>query len=184
VTTTFAVTSPSVAIESMTFRINPVSGTEWTYQWYFQYDLESPEDPIPGATGASYTVLMGPDDSGVGQGYYRVRATGSGGATATTLVQLIDSSRSYPTVRAEETQNATLDMTLSAASPVGVGPWTYQWYFTPTAGTENPIFGATGNKYIISDVECAQRGNYRLQVNDSCGRNASVTAVLSVQNCP
>jgi hypothetical protein len=92
-----------------------------------------------------------------------------------------------PQVTLESKNHANLDVTYTAG--VGAGPWTFQWYLTPWAGGgEQRLSGATASQYTIQSVDCAQRGTYRVDAIDGCGKSfqypANNEAWLYKAGCP
>ena len=65
---------------------------------------------------------------------------------------------------------------------------TFQWYLTPLGGVEQLISGATASQYTVRSVGCAQRGIYRADAKDGCGKTffytANNEAGLNQAGCP
>jgi hypothetical protein len=142
-----------------------------SYQWNFN------GTPIPGATGATYTV---PSASSADVGNYSVTVT-NGVASITSSVATIAVGSSI-----------TLNPTALSLHPTqigsffvagqGVGTLSYQWFQIPSGGTTGvSIPGATSTNYVSPPVDLSYDGSqYYATVTDSCGPLTSSNASLTV----
>ena len=160
----------AVVFTNVTFTVHPITGTGWNYHWYYNGSA------IGGAASASYTVTMDATGNNSGAGTYMVVATNTSGGTATGQMELTSSYPGGPSMQADPSQNATMDVTLGAVQTEGngIGTWAYQW-----SGPNGNIANATNSSYTISPLDCADSGNYQVQIIDGCSDSTSVSATLS-----
>jgi hypothetical protein len=167
VTTTATISGPVILTQPASQHVCTGAGILLTvsanyaasYQWSFN------GAPIPGATGASYTV---PAAAAANAGNYSVTVTnGIGNVTSSMAVVAVGSTiTSNPTnLSLRPAQTA-----LFGVSAQGLSPFTYQWYQIPAGGTTGvAIAGATSNLYTTPGVDLTYNGaKYYAIVTDSC----------------
>lgn len=157
--------------EATTFDAGRVQGTEpFTYQWL------KDGQPVPGATGATYTI---PAVLVVHAGGYQVEISNSTGArivsrtavltTTAVPVSLVDGAE--PVDRSQTEGLPTSFRVLVAGSPI----LSYQWFKDGT-----PIEGATAPAYSLEAVSAADAGLYTVEVVNRLNTVTSRAARLTV----
>lgn len=136
-----------------------------TYQWYLN------NVPIPGATGATYTIAS---SSAADVGVYTIVATNSAGSTSESFSL---SMVTLPVFTAQPTsQTAVLGGSASfSAAATGSPAPTYQWYLNGS-----PIPGATQATYTIAEVAASDAGDYTVNATNPAGASASNTVTLTI----
>ncbi|GAA4331584.1 hypothetical protein GCM10023184_23630 [Flaviaesturariibacter amylovorans] len=141
------------------------TGAALTYVW------KKDDVLIPGATSATYTVNAA---AAADAGTYEVIVTGTCGmdsVSATLTVNAITAITTQPVPRAAcANGSATFGVTAVGAN------LSYQWLLNG-----NPITGATGATYTVTNASTANVGNYSVQVNGACGNvtSAEVAFILT-----
>jgi hypothetical protein len=152
--------------QTATFAVQANGSAPLSYQWYFG------ADPIPGATGSTYSFVIDfPDVAG----NYSVEVTnpfGSLRSAAATLVVLAE-----PVILTQpQSRIAALGDTVTfSVSAIGEAPLTYQW-----SHGGQPIAGATQPSYTIASVTAADAGSYFVEVSNFSGSATSDTVTLSI----
>jgi len=145
------------------------TGTGLTYQW------RKAGTPIPGATGATYTI---PSVVVGNAGNYDVVITGTcGTVTSNTVTLTVNTSPAITTQPAGTSACVGASASFSVTA-TGTG-LTYQWR---KAGSNIP--GATGTTYTITSVVPGDAGNYDVVITGTCGTVTSNTVTLTVNNPP
>jgi kumamolisin len=140
-----------------------VSGTPTLgYQWLLN------GTPIPGATGASFTIpVVAAGDAGA----YALTGTNSYGSATSSSAALIPITAA-PTA---QTTNVGLAATFSVTVPSTGGPYAFQWLFNGT-----PISGATGASYTIPQASSASAGSYSVTITTATGSATTTPVALTV----
>lgn len=152
---------------NVTFTVG-VTGTEpFSYQW------QQDETAIPAATNATL-IVSNIQPSNIFS--YRVVVTNVTGA-ATSQVATITVNSSAPVITvAPASTTVAVGLTASFSSTVnGTQPLALHWQFNRTN-----IPGATGSALLLSNVQPANAGPYRIVANNDLGTMFSTEAVLAV----
>lgn len=145
-----------------------VTGTEpFGYQW------QQDEVAIPGATNVSLTVTNIQPDNTSG---YRVVVTNLVGAVTSQVVS-ITVCNSMPVITWTPVSATTVPgFTASFSATInGTQPLATRWQFN-----QSDLPGATGTSLVISNVQYADAGSYRVIANNDLGTAFSRDAVLTV----
>ena len=145
-----------------------LTGTEpFGYQW------QQDEVAIPGATNVSLTVTNIQPDNTSG---YRVVVTNVVGAV-TSQVASITATNSMPVITSAPVSVTTVPgLTASFSAMVnGTQPMATRWQFN-----QSDLPGATGTSLVLSNVQYANAGSYRVVANNDLGTAFSRDAVLTV----
>lgn len=165
------VESPSVTMASVTLELNPDGGGVWTYACEeFDGVGWSPGNP----PNQNSLIIPTTDSTKLGH-LFRITAA-QGETTASVLGTLEQTFPWSPSFHVQAVQRGTADVRYTAASPIGVGPWTYQWFKDAVL-----IPGATDNSYEISAVDCSKQGTYQVRISDSCVASATADGTVT---CP
>jgi len=164
-----------VQYETAVFTVTAEGTPPLFYQWRFNGQT------LSGATNASLVLTNVEPEQG---GTYSVvvwNAAASTSASATLTVRPLPVITQQPvggTVGAGS--NFTLRVTAT-----GTGPVSYQWQFQPVGGTEfGNLSGATAATLVLSNVQLAASGLYRVLVTDTVGTRVSAEAEVIVLEKP
>ncbi|MGC9034604.1 MAG: lamin tail domain-containing protein [Verrucomicrobiia bacterium] len=148
------------------FNVSVCGIPPFNFQWYFN------DSPIAGETNSALTIKQAqPQNTGY---YYAVISNIAGSVTssyAALVVQLPPSIKKQPqsiTNQSEETVVFTVEMD-------GLPPFQYQWQFN---GANIP--GATNATLVLTNIQPANAGTYRVQVINAAGSILSDAATLTV----
>ena len=157
------------ATQSATFQAL-ASGTEpLSYQWW-----KDGVTPVPGATGASYTI---PNAQVSDTANYTLVVTNSFGAVTSATAQLTVLVPPAPSIT-NQPAGFTLEQGYSRLLRVGADglpPLSYQWTIGGTA-----IAGATDAEYAILYAQGTDAGNYQVVVTNNGGATTSGVATVTV----
>jgi alpha-tubulin suppressor-like RCC1 family protein len=156
----------AVLASSAHFEVRALGTGELAYQWFHN------DQPIPGATEASYAIAAASFADG---GDYAVRVTSSRGSWLSPNVQLrLVLEPSISQVPRDQTAVAG-GVALFSVEAEGTGPLRYQWRFE---GEDLP--GRTTPVLEIKNVSEAHSGEYQVIVSNDYGSVASLPAALIV----
>ena len=113
------------------------------------------------------------------QGHAYQLQVGAGGATPfATAYALAWNSTPIPQVSASATTVGTGGAAVLTVTPVGSGPFTYQWYLGASGNTASPVAGATGSTVTTPSLTAGT--SYWVQVTSAGGVYNSATIAISV----
>jgi hypothetical protein len=153
------------------------TGTSLTYQWYIG-SSGTTTTPAPNGTGTQLTVSPSTTTN------YWVRVTGQCAPVAnsrTAIVTVTCAPPSVPAPLASPSSIASGQSSILSVSPMGTGPFTYQWYVGSSGVTANPINGATS---LSTTVSPATTTSFWVRVTGQCAPVAdSPSTTVTVAAC-
>jgi len=154
---------------SPTFLVAATGNPAPTYQW------ELNGNPIPAATGSTYTVVSA--QAGNAGSYTVVVTNSQGGSTSNPAILTVDSPPTLLLSPQNQSVPAGATVAFLVAANGSPAP-TYQWYFNGVA-----INGQNQELLTLSNVTTAAAGTYSVQVANSIG-SLSASAQLVVNGPP
>ncbi len=149
-----------------TFQVTASSGTTMTYQW------RKNGANITGAILSSYTI---PVVTSTDVGNYSVKIVNAAGSVVSANAALtIATTPSITTQPASLTATQGFSRTLSVVAS-GTSPLAYQWSLNGT-----PLLDATNAALLLTNIQTADAGPYRVTVTNPWGAVTSSTATLTV----
>ncbi len=159
--------------QSATFTVSLAGAPPFTYQWRYNGGA------IAGATNQTLT-LVGVQSSQ--EGAYSVLVQNSAGsvlsASANLAVLIPATVTTQPTNVAVRLGPVPTNAVFAVVA-IGTGTLRYQWLFNDV-----PIPGATAPQLVITDVQFAHEGVYRVRVQDDIGPTLSDAVTLSILVTP
>lgn len=153
-----------------TFTVAATGNPAPTYQWRF-YGTN-----LPGATGTAYTRS---NAQPAHAGNYSVLVSNSQGSVASSNAALTVVTTDSPPVLTAYPQSqvaiAGSTVTLTATAQ-GTAPLNFQWEFNGS-----PIAGATGTALLLTNIQPASTGSYRVRVSNTAGTDTSLPATVTVR---
>ena len=150
----------------VSFQVSVCGIPPYYYQWFFNDSL------IDGATNNLLTIRKAqPEHTGM---YYVVVSNIAGSVTssvASLVVQLPPVIKKQP----QSTTNLSEDTVVFTVEMDGIPPFIYQWQFN---GTNIP--NATNSILVLTNIQPANAGTYRVQVFNTAGSVLSEPATLTV----
>jgi Immunoglobulin domain/Immunoglobulin I-set domain len=147
------------------------TGTNLTYQWYYNGSA------ISGATASTYTIAAA---TSANAGSYYVKVSNSNGTLNSSTVTLTVSTTDSLPVFTLQPQSQSVASGLNVSFTVlatGSNSLSYQWYFNNTL-----ISGATGATYTLTNVQPLNSGTYSVKATNSLGSTVSNSAILTINS--
>ncbi len=146
-------------------------GAEGTAPLSFQWTIDG--QPIEGATSPTLTF---PGVQEVNAGVYRVVVGNAIGSvvSAPVFLRVEPSAPSILVDPASQSLPASSNPVFQVVA-AGSEPLSYQWYFN-----SEPIRGASASQLMVSEIQTANEGRYRVEVKNSLGAALSAEATLTV----
>lgn len=155
----------------MTFSVNTSGTPPLNYQWYFN------NQAIQNATASIYSAIVDTTDAGDYYCWISNDCDSVKTGLISLLVKIKPEITSHPvSVRICEDINNNTSFSLTAR---GASPLNYQWFVNGDS-----ILGASAAQLLLNGIYDSMAGNYYCVVENACGIDQSIPAILTVDNLP